>query len=153
MPIEHFSHVAIRVSDLARSVAFYRDQIGYEEVSSFTAKDSPSFRLHGIEGATMNATFLRRPGTVIELQELLDDQGAQLSAEVFPYGLRQLSFRATDLGSVISELEEAGTTVIHDSRHTLFEGAVDLVFAEDPDGTRIELMVLPGDPAELPEVS
>ena len=46
MSIEYLSYIAIRVSDLDRSLPFYRDLLGFKEISRFELEGpSPSAKL------------------------------------------------------------------------------------------------------------
>ena len=70
MPVLAFSHIAIRVSDLDKALAFYRDDLGFRDLSKLVVADTPSFRQAGLDDAEMVAWFLERDRTVIEGPEL-----------------------------------------------------------------------------------
>jgi predicted enzyme related to lactoylglutathione lyase len=65
-------------------------------------------------------------------------------------GLTHLSFRVDDLDDVIHKLEKAGGRVIERSVVEIGGGKFRALFALDPDGTRLELIDVPGDPRALP---
>jgi catechol 2,3-dioxygenase-like lactoylglutathione lyase family enzyme len=150
MAIQHFSHIAIRVADMERSRRFYRDTLGFAEVSELTVADAPSFRAAGIEHATMHAVFLRREGVVVELQDVRTDAGEPIDVQLSPLGLRHLSLRVSGMDGVLDEVTRGGGSVLVESRHRDPGWQSDVLFINDPDGVRIELLELPGDPSVPP---
>ena len=65
-------------------------------------------------------------------------------------GLTHLSLRVADLDEVARAVRGAGGHVLAASRVEIPEARTRALFATDPDGTRIELVEAPGDPAALP---
>ncbi len=63
-------------------------------------------------------------------------------------GLTHMAMRVDDLASLLVELEAAGVEILEESRvqNPAFES--DVVYVLDPDGVRIELIQLPGDPTQ-----
>lgn len=142
MAIHRFSHVGICVADLDRSLAFYRDALGFREVRRLdVAGDAPETLL-GLRDVDLRAVFLERDGTRIELLHFVSP-GHRGSGEPRPMnalGLTHLSLRVDDLAATIAALEQAGVRVLHGTRTWNAELASGAVFAVDPDGTRIELI-------------
>ena len=67
MPIQRFSHVGICVSDLDRSLAFYRDALGFHEVGRLDVTGDAPETLLGLRDVDLEAVFLERDGVRIEL--------------------------------------------------------------------------------------
>ena len=67
MPIEALAHVGICVADLPRSTAFYRDALGFTEVHRMDARGDDAERLLELDDVVLEAVYLERDGTVIEL--------------------------------------------------------------------------------------
>jgi catechol 2,3-dioxygenase-like lactoylglutathione lyase family enzyme len=65
-------------------------------------------------------------------------------------GLTHLSFRVEGLDGVVARLVELGGAALAASRIGGGHGGAQAAFVCDPDGTRIELVEAPGDPARLP---
>jgi catechol 2,3-dioxygenase-like lactoylglutathione lyase family enzyme len=65
-------------------------------------------------------------------------------------GLTHLSMRVADLEATTQRLAEAGVTVLGATRYDDPQHGVAAAFVLDPDGTRVELVQIPGDPARLP---
>jgi len=65
--IQRFSHVGICVSDLERSLAFYRDALGFREVGRLDVTGEAPETLLGLRDVDLEAVFLERDGVRIEL--------------------------------------------------------------------------------------
>ena len=65
--IRAFSHIGICVSDLERSVAFYRDALGFTEVRRLDVTGEATETLLGLQDVDLDAVFLERDGMRIEL--------------------------------------------------------------------------------------
>lgn len=141
MGIERFTHVAIRVGDLDRSVRFYRDALGFEERTRHTGTGGPSAMMLGTPDAALAAVFLERDGVIVELQTLDGDDPSVITG--IQRGLSHIGFKVDDLPAVIADLEAAGATCIESSRYADRALGSEVVFVTDPDGTRIELIAAP----------
>ena len=140
--IRGFSHVGICVSDLERSVAFYRDALGFREVRRFDVTGEAPETLLGLQDVDLDAVFLERDGVRIELLHYRwpAHRGSGDPRPMNALGLTHLSLRVDDLGAAIAALEGTGARVLHATRTWNAELATGAVFAVDPDGTRIELI-------------
>jgi catechol 2,3-dioxygenase-like lactoylglutathione lyase family enzyme len=139
--IQRFTHVCVRVGDLDRSLAFYRDLLGFEERSRYAGTGGPSALMIGDPDAALAAVFLERDGVVVELQTLEgDDPRAPTGVH---RGLSHIGFAVTDLPSVSRRLHAAGASTIEASRYRNAEIGSEVIFTTDPDGTRIELIAAP----------
>ena len=141
-----FSHVGICVSDLERSLRFYCEGLGFELAQSHTVGQEFG-RLMEIDDVVVQSRFIRRDGSSLELLhfEVPGHTGDPVRRPMNQLGLTHLSFRVADLDGVARRIETLGGTVVTITR-TTFGGAdvLDFVYCTDPDGTRIELMHLPG---------
>jgi len=150
--ILRLSHLGICVADLERSLRFYREGLGFREVSSLELAGEPAATLVGLPGVSLRARYLERDGTRVELLHypvpgaLGDGAPRPMNAR----GLTHLSFRVDGLADVLARLAALGGTVLAGSRIGGERGAVKAAFVCDPDGTRIELVDAPGDPSRLP---
>jgi catechol 2,3-dioxygenase-like lactoylglutathione lyase family enzyme len=140
--ITRFSHVGICVSDLSRSLAFYRDALGFREVHRLdVAGDAPETLL-GLQDVDLEAVFLERDGVRIELLHYRSPahRGSGEPRPMNALGLTHLSLRVSDLDEAIEALERAGARVLYATRVWNPTLASSAVFAVAPDGTRIELI-------------
>ena len=141
-----FSHVGICVSDLERSVRFYCDGLGFELVQSHTVGQEFG-PLMEIEDVVLQSRFIRRDGVSLELLhfDAPGHVGEPLRRPMNQLGLTHLSLRVADLDAVAHVIESLGGTVVAGTRTTFgTSDALGFVYCTDPDGTRIELMHLPG---------
>ena len=139
MVITGFPHFGIYVADLARSVRFYVDGLGFEAQEGGSS-DAPG-PLLGLPGATVETRFVRHPsGTRMELWTVVDRPPAGKGDPHPPHlpGRVHFCFMVDDLDAVASRIVEYGGSRIDESRSDLGYGI--LMFCADPDGTRIELV-------------
>lgn len=148
-PALNFSHVGICVSDLERSLRFYCQGLGFEQVESHTV-GTEFGRLMEIEGEiVLQSRFITRDGVRIELLgfDHPGHQGQPTRRPMNQLGLTHLSLRVSDVDAVAAVIRELGGTVLDHTRSKFTNpdgSAMDFVYCTDPDGVRIELMRLPG---------
>ena len=148
MPVRRLSHIGITVADPERSLRFYRDLLGFRPLSRLSVDDSNSARLVGLDPLELHATFLERDGTRIELMYYAapGDEPDQVPRPMNRRGLTHLAVRVDDLPELLERLEAAGIEILKDTHIRNPDFASEVVFVLDPDGVRIELIQLPGDP-------
>jgi catechol 2,3-dioxygenase-like lactoylglutathione lyase family enzyme len=142
-----FSHLGICVSDLDRSLRFYCEGLGFEQVASHRVGEEFA-ALMELEGVAVESRLLARDGVTIELlgYDSPEYTGDGDRRPMNQLGLTHLSLRVDDVDAVASAIEGLGGSVVRDTRTTLdLTGArLDFLYCTDPDGVRIELMDLPG---------
>jgi lactoylglutathione lyase len=118
-------HVAIRITDVERSLDFYINKLGLEEM----------FRLH--RDGVLWIVYLR----------LTDDQFVELfpggsghAPDADAVGYNHMCITVDDLDEVIARLAERGVSLSRPKKMGLDGNAQ--AWVEDPDGHRIELMQL-----------
>ncbi|MFJ5829892.1 VOC family protein [Streptomyces sp. NPDC093089] len=124
-------HVGLNVTDIDRSLAFYRDVLGFDVLGE------------GKEGDSRFA-FLGQDGSlVLTLWQQAEGDYAPARA-----GLHHLAFEAESLDHVRAAeaaLTARGATFAHDGLVAHREGAASGgIFFHDPDGTRLEISVPQG---------
>ena len=141
-----FSHLGICVSDLDRSLRFYREGLGFELAESHTV-GAEFARLMEVEGVALESRMIRRDGVTLELLFFVapGHTGEAVRRPMNQLGLTHLSLRVDDVETVASTIEALGGTVVRDTRTTFdVSGAhLEFVYCTDPDGVRIELMDIP----------
>ncbi len=139
------SHVGLCVSDLARSMRFYCDGLGFDASDGYNLD---STTVPGLDAA------LEVPGPAVLRSQMIVLDGLKIellhyssppvdgtpSARRNQRGLTHLSFWVDDLDATIERLVACGGTLLADTRQS---PGVELVFLADPDGTRVELMERP----------
>ncbi|MEU4088131.1 VOC family protein [Streptomyces aureus] len=131
-------HVGLNVTDLDRSLAFYRDVLGFGVLGE--GKEE------GEEGERRYAFLGPLSGDGRPVLTLWQQAGGGFDAA--RAGLHHLAFEAGSLEQVReyeSALREYGVTFAHDGVVAHREGAVSGgVFFHDPDGTRLEIFTASG---------
>ena len=150
MGIQRLTHMGICVSDLERSLRFYRDVLGCTEVGRLDLQGEPTATLNGMPDVKVRLIFLERDGWRIELFQFSEPDwiGPQEARPMNQLGLTHLAFRV-DLDAVCDQIEQAGGRLLSGTRLDL-PGGTRVIMALDPDGIRLELLQKPGDPAALP---
>lgn len=152
MPIQRLTHMGICVSDLERSLRFYRDLLGCTEVGRLELEGQPTATLNGWPDVKVRAIYLERDGWRLELMEFAvpGSIGPNTPRPMNQLGLTHLSFRVSDLDAVCARIEAAGGGVLRETRLALPGAATRAIMAFDPDGLRLELIEAPGDPNAVP---
>ncbi|MGH9667443.1 MAG: VOC family protein [Bryobacteraceae bacterium] len=132
--IQYLGHVGVGVSDVARALHFYEDQLGLTEVFKFKKKDG-----------TITQVYLRvNDNNFVELFPGATEQG-QFPRSVT--GIRHLGFFVKDLQQTLHTLAERGYPLPADAFEQAKKVRADgtlLYFLKDPDGNNIELsQILP----------
>jgi lactoylglutathione lyase len=131
--ITSIGHVAIRVRDIDRSLAFYVDQLGFEEM----------FRLD--RDGRLWIVYLRI--TDDQFLELFPDGAGERAPEAEAVGLNHVCLAVDDLDAVIARLAATGVTLSRPKKVAVDRNAQ--AWIEDPDGNRIELMQLAPDALQV----
>lgn len=121
--IKKYLHTRFRVSDMEKSIAFYRDILGMEVIEQ---KTSP-------RGSQL--VFLQFPGMDCELE--LCSFPSSGSVQV-PEDLVHLAFEVDDLEMCIEKLNNARIPITEGPTES--SNGTRFIFTEDPDKYEIELM-------------
>ncbi len=151
LPIARITHVGIGVSNLERSLRFYRDLLGFAWEHELDVEGEPTDTLLRLRGTKLHAEYLTRDGVRIELLHFASPPAPpRPERPMNQYGLTHLSFRVTDMDAVLDALRAAGERVLEETviRFPEWQSAACMIL--DPDGQVIELVQAPGDPAAPP---
>jgi catechol 2,3-dioxygenase-like lactoylglutathione lyase family enzyme len=127
-PTIRFDHVAITVRDIERSVAFYRDLLGFDVLGQLFLNEG-----------TFKIVYLRSGGACVELFEFRG-QAAETAVGVPDTvgGFKHLALQTDDVDGLAASLKAAGTVFTLDPLDAA--GGVRLAFFRDPDGNLLELV-------------
>jgi glyoxylase I family protein len=134
------THIGLCVHDLARSIPFYEQALGFTQVGRISARGPETDAILGLPGTVVDIVYLERDGWRIELlayEAGATGDGAPRSMD--RVGFTHLSIRVASVDDLIEPIEAHGGSVIADSMVT-FEWGNRGVMAVDPDGIRIELI-------------
>ena len=137
LPIGGFSHVCIGVSDMDRSLDFYRDVLGMDVVFDVELEGPSMESVTGRSGARGRMVGGLIGGAVIELLALGDEPTGRPGPRI---GYTNISFRCDDLDATYDQALELDQ---RPQQEPVEIGGVRMFFLTDPDGTPIELIELP----------
>jgi lactoylglutathione lyase len=142
-------HTGISVSDLERSIAFYRDDLGLELITRWDSSQEYLRTVVGFPDAELRIALLRVPaaagagaGHHIELLEYRVPRGQRGDARTCNPGNAHVAFVVEDLDRVYAELSAKGVrfksapVAITHGRNT----GAKAVYLLDPDDVTLELV-------------
>ena len=141
-----FSHFGICVADLDRAVAFWTEGLGFARAERHQI-GAEFAALMELEDVAVTSQFLRKDQIAVELLAFSTPVAISEPRRPLPtLGLTHVSLRVDDLDEVLERLVLLGGTEIAGTRTEIEMGPVTLrfVYLTDPDGTRVELMEIPG---------
>ncbi len=146
------THIGLCVSDLARSIEFYTDVLGFSRVSQLEVNGEPAETLLGLKDVKLEAVYVQRDGITLELLHYASPGhvGDGATRAMNALGFTHLSLRVADLEALLEKLRVRGVRVLEESAVFNPKFNAGAIFVTDPDGTRIELVSAPGDPSRLP---
>ncbi|MBM4443461.1 MAG: VOC family protein [Candidatus Rokubacteria bacterium] len=115
MSVRSVFHTGLTVSDLGRSIAFYRDQLGLELVAQWESSQPYLRSVVGFPDAELRIALLRVPamdggvsGHHIELLEYRQPRGSRGDAGTNNPGNAHVAFAVTDIETMYRELSARG---------------------------------------------
>lgn len=148
MPFKVLStnHTSFTVSNLDRSIAFFRDCLGFE-VTSKAPREAPlTERVTGIPGAKITVAYVRGPGHSLELIEFHGPASrAKVEARACDTGAFHLAYNVDDLDAALAAVRAHGALPVGEA--ITVDGGPNkgarIVFVRDPDGIMLELIQAP----------
>jgi catechol 2,3-dioxygenase-like lactoylglutathione lyase family enzyme len=137
------NHTSFTVSDLDRSLAFFRDALGFEVTSKAPRAPQAIQQITGVAGAEVMIAYVRGPDHSIELIEYTgpDDRGS-VRPRPCDVGFAHVAFDVDDIEAVIAAADA------HDVRPISEPFVTDagpnaggrVVYLRDPDGITLEFI-------------
>lgn len=138
--IRGIHHTAISTRDLERSLAFYRDLLGFEPVLDFSWPEGTTDmnRTHRLEQTSGRVVLLKAGNAMIELFEYATPAPRPLDPDrrLCDHGLTHLCIDVDDLDAEYARLSAAGVE-FHCA--PVDYGTVKCTYGRDPDGNVLEL--------------
>ena len=131
-----FNHVGLCVADRERSRRFYEGLLGFQFWWELELPDEGTEKLLQLSRPIgVRATYLVRDGLVLELIDYSQREANAGPERVMDQvGLTHLSLSVSDLGKVLSMVEDFGGSVVAETVTEQF------AMIRDPDGQLIELL-------------
>ncbi len=146
--VKNLDHVAVTVSDLEKSLPFYKEVLGLKEVERHLLDGETISEMAGKPGVVMQVVRLACPDTpdiLIDLQQYMEPKGEVSNAALGMANHSHFCFGVDDLQATCDELQKKGVEFISapvgfDLGKDWDYGVVKVVFFKDPDGFILELM-------------
>lgn len=141
-------HTGITVSNLERSLAFWRDVLGFELSHTAHQTGEMACEITGVPGAELKLAVVKTPGGhKIELLEYLAPHERKRDIALRPcdVGSVHVALIVDDLDAILERIAVSGWKAAGKPQ-TLQSGpnlGKRVVYVRDPDGTTIEFMQLP----------
>lgn len=140
-------HTGLTVSDLDRSLAFYRDTLGMETVFEQEKEGGYLAAIVGYPGAHVRMAHLAFPGDGhrLELFQYLEPEARGEPGEPRDLGITHVCLLVEDIGALHERLRSAGVDFYSDP--VLVDTGANAggvgVYLRDPDGITLELFQRP----------
>jgi catechol 2,3-dioxygenase-like lactoylglutathione lyase family enzyme len=145
-------HASFTVSDIDRSIQFYRDELGLELVHEQEQANEYTRTFVGYPDAHLRiAQFAIRgeaqplSGHVIELVQYVAPKGDPVHPERYQPGAAHLAFQVDDTPALYARLNARGVCFI--SEPVVITNGINAggttVYLEDPDGNTLEFLTAP----------
>ena len=141
-------HTGITVSNLKRSLAFWRDVLGFEFSHEAHQKGERPEQITGVKGAELKLAVVKTPsGHKIELLEYFAPLDRKKDFDLRPCDLGHMHVALTvdDLGAVLKRIAESGWKAAGKPQGLTHgpNAGKRVVYVRDPDGNTIEFMQMP----------
>ena len=141
--IRCLSHVALCVSDMERSLEFYRDFIGMEPIMDLDISDDRIRRVLGIAEAKCRIVHLKLGRAVLELFQYSCPAGENRAAGLHQYdqALTHIGFDVSDLDRHVEDLKKKKIEFLGEPVE--IRPGVSVVYFRGPDGEVCEFRQQP----------
>lgn len=141
-------HIGVTVSDLERSITFYRDALGLAFQGRITMDGPETERLFGRIGCSADIAYLRGTelvdGPSVELIQFTDTASKKAPTDIFTTSISEICFCTDDIHREYARLRELGVEFLSAPQDFDFTkdgyGKSSAVYLRDPDGIILELM-------------
>ena len=141
--ITSHNHSSFTVSDLERSVRFYRDIIGFKVDTTIEVKGQAIQQITGFPDAHLKIAHLLLGNFDLELIQYLSPQGQTIDLATCNVGSAHIAFYSDDVDQTYRELQAKGVR-FKGTPVAAAPGRPKATYFLDPDGITLELSQAPG---------
>lgn len=135
-----FNHVGISVIDIDRSIAFYRDLLGLDQLCDVFPFGGEHFEaIMDIPGVGGRMCMMGRDSLQLELFEFIGGKAKDPEHPVSDRGFSHFGITVDDVDAVYEKLRAADVR-IHSPVITFMGGSMKAIYCRDPDGNVFEVM-------------
>ena len=146
--ISDIMHVGLTVSDLDRSVAFYRDVMGFSYLGELQMTGPETHAMFAKPGCSARVAYLKGgpalSGPPVELIQFTTHQPEKQATELFRTSVSEICFETDDIRGEYRRLKDLGVEFLSEPQTFDFTdagfGRSMAVYLRDPDGIILELM-------------
>lgn len=141
MAIKNIRHTGIVVTDMERSLRFYRDIMGLKLVIDFTEKGEYIDSVLNVTGANVRmAKLITEDGSMIELlQYYSHPEKRDADNSIYEIGPTHVAFTVDDVDETYADWAARGVQC-NSEPVVAPDGKAKLFFCQDPDGTFLEIV-------------
>ena len=112
--IKNFSHVGLSVSNMQRSLEFYRDFLGMTVLMELDIQDNRIGRVIGFSEAKCKIMHLQLGATILELFEFTEPLGENIAKNMCPrnHGISHIGFEVNNIHRHLQDLQERGVEML-----------------------------------------
>jgi catechol 2,3-dioxygenase-like lactoylglutathione lyase family enzyme len=140
-------HTGITVSDIERSLIFWRDVLGFELSHRAHQKGELAEQITGVIGAEIWIAVVKAPGHKIELLEYRAPESRKQQNKLRPCDLGSVHIALTvkDLDDLLETIAASGWKAAGKPQILTVgpNAGKRVIYVRDPDGTTIEFMQMP----------
>ena len=146
--VERIYHVGLTVSDLDRSISFYRDILGLEFQREIFMAGEETDRLFRMKNTKARVAYLNGSKAVeappIELIQFVDNKVKKVKGNLFTTSISEVCFYTDDIERVYNSLIENHVECLSEPQYFDFRanelGESKAFYFRDPDGIVLEMM-------------
>ena len=146
--INEVIHIGLTVSDLDRSIAFYRDILGLNFIGEILMSGKECDLLFARENADARVAYLNGSDEVmappIELIQFTKQEISKDEANLFKTSISEICFKVVDINKTYDRLTKLGVEFISKPQYFDFSkygfSKSKAVYLKDPDGIILELI-------------
>lgn len=132
-----FGQTSFTVSDLDRSVAFYRDLFGFTVQRVAESRGDEVAEMTGIPGSHLRLAMLEHSGHLLELIQYMAPTGSATAPRRNDVGAAHIAFYVDDAAALYERLRAKGVRFVTPPKD---RGAVKACYLLDPDGITLEVI-------------